>query len=327
MKESSIHYNIVTSSDQTLVPQIAVSITAMAKNLAHARIAFYLLHSQIEPKSIELLSALCGGYGNIEFHEIQVEAPERFDPLVRAGRWLRETYFPLCAHELLPDTLDRALYLDAGDTLVLGDIAPYYNCDFEDNFLVVTGEKFKEEQGQLFTFSPDDIRVPLFCSRICSGLFNSGSYVINLKKMREEGLDLSFYYALTEKLRASGQRADDEGSVYFGDQGLLSAAFVGRVKYYGYPQIRKLWYWPYNFLLGYYDYFDKKPDYQPAILHFAGVPIKPWRVNYPIFPNRFKMAGGNPRELSELKPMQLEYYFLWLEYLLLTDQALTVLGR
>lgn len=326
MKDYPIHYNIVTSSDQTLVPQIAVSITAMARNLPHAQVTFYLLHSRIEPKSVELLSALCSGYGNIELCEIQVEDPERFEPLVQAGNWLRETYFPLCTHELLPDTVDRALYLDAGDTLVLGDIASYYNCDFEDNFLLVTGEKFKEDQGQLFIFFSDDIHVPLFRSRICAGVFNSGSYMINLKRMREEGVELSYYYAFTEKLRALGQRTGEGDYVYFGDQGLLSAAFVGRIKYYGYPQIRKLWYWPYNFVLGYYDYFDEKPDYQPAILHFAGVPFKPWKANYPIFPRRFQTTGGNPRELSEIKPMQLEYYFLWLEYLFLTDQALTVLG-
>ena len=86
MKDYPIHYNIVTSSDQTLVPQIAVSITAMARNLPHAQVTFYLLHSRIEPKSVELLSALCSGYGNIELCEIQVEDPERFEPLVQVRR-------------------------------------------------------------------------------------------------------------------------------------------------------------------------------------------------------------------------------------------------
>ena len=137
------HYNILTSSDSTLIPQIAVSLTAMAKNLADDFIDFYLLHSQITPGNLQLLSTLCNGFGNIAFHEIRIDNPEIFDPLVQAGNWVRETYFPLCAHQLLPDTIERALYLDAGDTLVLGDIAPYYTCDFEDCFLIVTGQKYK----------------------------------------------------------------------------------------------------------------------------------------------------------------------------------------
>jgi len=98
------------------------------------------------------------------------------------------------------------------------------------------------------------------------------------------------------------------------------------MKYYGYPQIQDQYYWPYNFCLGYYDHFDNKPDYQPAILHFAGVPFKPWKANYPMFPKRFQTTGGTPRELTELKPILIEYYFLWLEYLFLTDQIMTMLG-
>lgn len=322
------HYHIVTSSDSTLVPQIAVSITAMAKNLARDCIDFYLLHSQIAPESIQLLQALCSGYGNIVFHEIRVENSEIFDPFVQAGRWVRETYFSLCAHQLLPDSLDRVLYLDAGDTLVVGDIAPYYNYDFEDNFLVVTGEKYKEENDRYVMFSAEDIKEPSFFSGISEGIFNSGSYVINLQKMRETGIDISDYLSLTERLRSLRRRikGKDEGPVYFGDQGLLSAAWIGKLKYYGYPQVRQLGYCPYNFTLGYYDYFDQKPDYQPAILHFAGVPFKPWKAKYPVFPKRFQTIGGTPRELSELKPIQIEYYFLWLEYLFLTDQALNMLG-
>lgn len=323
--------NILTSSDNTLVPQMAVSLTAMAKNLPHDFIDFYLLHSSLSPETVKMLSALCEGYGNISLHEVKVPDPESYDPLVQAGSWMRETYYPLCAHRLLPDTIDRILYLDAGDTLVVGDIAPYYTDDFEDNFLIVSGQSYKVENGASMLLDAEDIKnVKNFLPGILKGLFNSGSYMINLKKMREADIDLSYYYSLTEWLRKvkqdAGQAVEEKGSVYFGDQGLLSAAFVGRLKYYGYPQIRDGWYVPYNFCLGYYDHFDKKPEYQPAILHFAGVPFKPWKANFPVFPARFARSGGTPRELSELKPLQIEYYFLWLEYLFVTDKVLTVLG-
>ena len=38
------------------------------------------------------------------------------------------------------------------------------------------------------------------------------------------------------------------------------------------------------------------------------------------------IKGGSLRELDELKPLQVEYYFLWLEYLFLMDKSLTILG-
>lgn len=319
-------YNILTSSDNNLVPAMAVSLTAMAKNLAHAHVDFYLLHSQIMPENIQMLTALCNGYGNITFHEVKVQNPEDYDPLVQAGRWYRETYYPLCAHQLLPASLDRILYLDAGDTLVVGDIDPYYTCDFEDHFLLVTPQRYKLRAGMSVPYESDDIADRTMLPDILEGLFNSGSYMINLKKMRESGIDLAWYCYLTEQLRKAKAEEKEREPVYFGDQGLLSVAFVGHLKYYGYPEIRDRWYNPYNFCVGYYDYVDQKPDYEPAVIHFAGVPFKPWKAAYPIFPERFARAGGETRELSELKPQQLEYYFFWLEYLFLTDKVLSMLG-
>ncbi len=322
-------YNILTSSDNTLAPQIAVSLTAMAKNLAHAHIDLYLLHSQISPENIKLLTDLCNGYGNISFHEVIVPDPESYDPLVRAGRWYRETYYPLCAHQLLPDTMDRILYLDAGDTLIIGDIAPYYNCDFEDNFLIVTPQKYKPQGDRFVLYSSDDLSPEKgYLPDILEGIFNSGSYMINLKKMREAAIDITYYHNLTDWLqKAIAGPGDQKGPfVYFGDQGLLSAAFIGYLKYFGYPQINYVWYNPYNFCIGYYHYVEQKPAYQPAVLHFAGVPFKPWKAKYPIFPERFHRSSGNLRSLNDLKPQQVEYYLLWLEYLFLTDKVLSLLG-
>ena len=48
-------YNIVTSSDNTLIPQMAVSLTAMAKNLQNDFVDFYFLHSQVSPENISFM--------------------------------------------------------------------------------------------------------------------------------------------------------------------------------------------------------------------------------------------------------------------------------
>lgn len=117
---------------------------------------FFQWYTQITSENIKMLTDLCNGYGNISFHEIIIPDPEIYDPLVKAGRWYRETYYPLCAHQLLPDTIDRILHLEAGDTLVIGDIAPYYNCDFEDNFLIVTPQKYKPEGNDFVLYGSDD---------------------------------------------------------------------------------------------------------------------------------------------------------------------------
>ena len=49
-------YNIVTSSDNTLIPQMAVSLTAMANNLQKDYVDFYYLHSQVRPENNSYLA-------------------------------------------------------------------------------------------------------------------------------------------------------------------------------------------------------------------------------------------------------------------------------
>ncbi len=112
-------------------------------------------------------------------------------------------------------------------------------------------------------------------------------------------------------------------AVYFGDQGLMSAAFVDDVKFYDYPRIRDLWYMPYNFCLWYYDRKNEKPKYQPAIIHFAGA-FKPWDVEYHIEIKRFSHASSH--SMSELKIGQAEWYYLWHEYAICTDKILQEIG-
>ena len=62
---------------------------------------------------------------------------------------------------------------------------------------------------------------------------------------------------------------------------MLSAAFVGDIKYFGYPEIKNLWYQPYNFCIWFFDraaeICNGNPWYVPRILHFAGG-IKPWNL-------------------------------------------------
>ena len=320
-------YNIMTSCDNNLVPYVAVGLTAMAHNLKDADIDFFFLHSHVSQNNIEMLEALCEELknGKIHFHEILVPHAEIYSELAKYGTgWTGEAYYSLCAHLLLPDEIDRVLYLDAGDTLIVGDIAPYYHYDFQGKSLVVTGSRYKPYNGNLELFSADDLGdwkdgLP----GILRGIFNSGSYMMNLDKMRKDERTLADYQYLSLKLRELF--GDDNHNIYWGDQGLLSATFVGDVRYYGFPEIRNLWYMPYNFCLWYYDRMNEKPDYSPAILHFAGTAFKPWNGTYPIFTERFQKKE-QLHSMNELKNGQAGYFYLWHEYAIITNTILENIG-
>ena len=177
-------------------------------------------------KNISMLKDLCGELGNekVCFHEIFVPHAELYSELAKYGNgWAGEAYYSLCAHLLLPESIDRVLYLDAGDTLVIGDIEPYYHCDFQGKSLVVTGGRYKLLEGKLELFDTADLGdweegLP----GILRGIFNSGSYMMNLDKMRKDERTLADYQYLCGKLREL--LGKDNHMIYWGDQGLLSAA-------------------------------------------------------------------------------------------------------
>lgn len=320
------HYNIMTSCDNTIAPYVAIQLTAMAYHLADAEIDFFFLHSQVSPQTIEMLEALCRklNNGSIQFHEVPVPNAEEYQRFTQyGGQWPGEAYYALSAHLLLPDDVDEVLYLDAGDTLIVGDIAPYYDYDFLGKSLVVTASRYKVHVETLMPYTADDLgnREDML-PEILEGIFNSGSYILNLAKMRKEQRTLEDYFYLSEVLR---EIKGDNERTYCGDQGLLSAAFAGDVRYYGFPQIRNIWYRPYNFCLWYYDKMIELPDYTPAILHFVGTAFKPWCGLYPVSIPRFR-AKEPLHSMTELKNGQEGYFFIWHEYAILTDRILSEIG-
>lgn len=318
-------YNIMTSCDNHLVNYLAIGLTAMSYNLKDADVDFFFLHSRVSREKIEMLNELCiklsKEHGHIHFHEILVPDAEIYDNLAKYGNgWAGEAYYSLCAHLLLPDDVDRVLYLDAGDTLIINDIESYYHYDFQGKSLIVTGSQYKVENNELVLFESQDLgdwseNLP----RILRGIFNSGSYIMNLEQMRKDGRGLADYQYLAKTLQQLF--GSDNHKIYWGDQGLLSAAFVGDVRYYAFPEIRDLWYMPYNFCLWYYDRKNQKPEYAPAILHFAGTAFKPWKGTYPIFLERFQKKE-ELHSLDELKNGQAGYFYLWHEYAIITDGIL-----
>lgn len=319
-------YNIMTSCDDHLVNYLAVGLTAMSYHLNDAEIDFFFLHSKVSRQNINMLTELCielsKEHGLIHFHEIFVPNAEVYDNLAKyGGSWAGEAYYSLCAHLLLPDEVDRVLYLDAGDTLIIGDIDPYYHYDFQGKSLIVTGSQYKIKHNELVLFDSNDLnKQNEYLPRILRGIFNSGSYLMNLTQMRKDERSLFDYQYLSEMLQ--NLFGKDNHNIYWGDQGLLSAAFAGDVRYYAFPEIRDLWYMPYNFCLWYYDRKNQKPEYSPAILHFAGVAFKPWKGSYPIFLERFQNRE-NLHSLNELKNGQSGYFYLWHEYAIITDAILT----
>jgi len=297
MKVEKKRINIMTSCDENYAKLVPVQLLSIADNILikdsqiEYEVYYYFFHSRVSKKIVDTLHSYCDTLG-IAFIEVYIADVEPYLELKsKGGLWAHEAYFSLECHRHLPVEVDRILYIDAADVLILGNIDEYYFSDFEGCSLIATPYRYKLSSiSGLTTFKREDLnnftRLPI----ILRGVFNSGSYVINVNKMRQENVIIEHYIVLKNALNnidASVLKNEhwcidpEEGELYFGDQGLLSAAFLSDIKYFGYPEIRNLWYMPYNFCLWFFDRATEicggNPWYIPRIVHFIPS-IKPWRL-------------------------------------------------
>ena len=265
------------------------------KSLAGADVDFYLFHRGLDGDDIAGLYGFSSLLTNLRFHDVVVKDIDKYDYIASyGGGWAGEAYYSLCAHEYLPQDVDRVMYLDAGDLIVVGDIDDFYSADFEDNVILASNIRLYIDGQPVIFESEDELSDENKMLQILDSTFNSGSYMLNLDKLRRAGLTIDDYVSFTNMFLPL---ADVMPQIYFGDQGFLSACFLGDIKYYGYPKEPNLITTAFNFTMGWYNIFDHEPDFEPAVIHYAGA-AKPWQV----------------KSLSELKPRQVKWYELWIQY-------------
>jgi lipopolysaccharide biosynthesis glycosyltransferase len=289
--------NIVSSSDDRLAQFIPVQLASIGVNLKDISVDFYLLYHNISPLKLKAIRKSVQRFPNINLHCVHIANLSPYRLLADfGGGWPPETYFSLECHKYLPETADRAFFIDAGDIIFLG-CPTDYNSDFEGASLIVaqTREPYKDAPINRKLLKT---KAGLFF--VAQGYFDSGAYLINLKKFRDLNLSIDSFINLARSMpnQFTAKMRPNIGSKYFGDEGLLSTAFIGDMKFSNAG--RGLGYRPFNFRLEMFDeavlYFGQQsiPDYSPVVIHFAGVP-KPWTMP----------------DSSILKPAQIPYFNVW----------------
>jgi len=271
--------NIMSSCDGNYVKHIPVQLYSIADSLVSAgkEVYFYFFHSQIPAEEIESLRAYADVLG-IVFNEIRITETEKYAEIAsKGGGWCVEAYFSLECHRYLPPEVDRIMYIDAADILIIGDIDEFYFDDFCGCSLLVTGLRYTYGPGGAVAYVSSDLANPVDRWDILRGLFNSGVYMINVGKLRVDNMSLDDFVFLKNELE---KLYPDKDEIYYGDQGLISAAFVGDIKYFGFPETKNIWYQPYNFCIWFFDRSAEmcggNPWYTPRVLHYCGN-VKPWK--------------------------------------------------
>lgn len=262
--------NIVVTCDSNYLAPLRTMLLSLIKNNGH-KFNIYLIHSSIGDEEIARTKAFVKDISEGKSELFDIKLSDDFEESTTTFYYTKEMYYRLIAYKVLPDKLDRALYLDP-DLLVLKDIGDLYNIDFEGKHFAAAIHAFPGVQEL------NRIRIEASNTRIknigkkrgpIENYYNSGILMMNFKKLREDDRidDIMNYVDETSLL----------GSL-MPDQDLLNYVFKDSIK-----EISEL---KYNFdsrrFLSYHAIYDIDAEYvvkNTAIIHFCGS-RKPWKENY-----------------------------------------------
>jgi lipopolysaccharide biosynthesis glycosyltransferase len=172
--------NIATALNKKYLLYTGVMLVSLCENNPE-HIDAYLLHSELEEKDITKLKEALENY-DITIISLKVDRDQFDDRLPRDAQWSIETYYRLMLLDILPDYVERILYLDV-DIIVNKSLKELYNIDFEDREIIAAEDSCGKRTIELFGVKQKS----MFSSRFEKGFkyFNAGVMLLNVKKMKK----------------------------------------------------------------------------------------------------------------------------------------------
>lgn len=243
--------NILLSGDNNVASYLPVVVASVCVNHKKYICNFWLMHHQIDEENVKLIKTTVENFGGI-FHEIIVSTNELAHSSF-VDRWPVECFYYFLAYKYLPDSIDRAMYLDS-DECCFGDFSDYYFADFNGNYINVAGGEGKEDKVALVVDEKTRCRASM---QNDYSIFCSGSLMLNLDLFRKT-------FSVEEMVKAQMRRLEyiKPGDL-FADQGLLNYLFYDKAGFFEQRYQATKW------------GMTKEKFEDIRIFHFMGYP-KPW---------------------------------------------------
>ncbi|MFT4014174.1 MAG: glycosyltransferase [Paracoccus sp. (in: a-proteobacteria)] len=298
--------DVMTSFAGRDLDMVQVMILSLADAHPRDEIRFWLFEQNIPAPQIRALAEFCAGLGNVTLHPVRVPDAAAFGRLRELGGKPDSARFLwFVAHQHLPGDLDRVIYLDATDIIVAGDLVPLLHHPFMGKYLIACRE-FTDLPPLLIGGARRAHACGLpsgLIRHISRGLINSGAIVLNLRKLRRDGIGIGHYLDTAEW-------AHDRLRLGFGDQGLFSLTHGSH-----YTRLHDR----YNHR--FYAESPKRIMRDPAVIHFAGQVLKPafWRLSKEhecLVLDRLRRSGSPILRLNQRLPLRaahLPYLRRWWE--------------
>ncbi|MCD8047504.1 MAG: glycosyltransferase family 8 protein [Clostridiales bacterium] len=265
---------LLTTLNENYLPQLEVLLTSVLLSNPSERFQLYLVHRSFSAERLEELDSRCRQW-NVELFPVHVDETIFADaPVTR--QYPQEMYYRLLAPQLLPETLERILYLDP-DILVINPIRSLWELDLEGNLFAAAAHTGKTE------IANDANRIRL---KMENEYYNSGVLLIDLARGREEIVPEQIFQFAKEHPKG----------LILPDQDILNVLFGDRIK----PLDDYIWNYDARKYSSYQFRSAGKSDVSwvmehTAILHFCGK-AKPWK---PLYRHRFGVLYKHYQRLAE----------------------------
>lgn len=250
--------NLLVTLDQNYFPQLEVLLTSLELNDPGEKFTLYLLQNHLPEELLTRTANWCHARG-YEFCPVQMNG-EMFRKAPANDRYPVEMYYRLLAGQMLPEHVDKILYLDP-DILVINPLRELWEMELEENLFAAAAHTGKTE------FANDMNRIRLGVEH---DYYNSGVLLMNLKLARKEILpEKLFQYVETHRKE-----------LVLPDQDLLNALYGERIL----PLDDAVWNYDARNYNNYMmrsgaKYNSKWVMEHTSILHFCGK-AKPWKPGY-----------------------------------------------
>ena len=250
--------DLLVSLDENYLPQLRVMLYSASLNNPGVNFRVFLLHRGF---STEQLSSLSRQLEVLDMELRAVRVDERlFENAPVMKQYPQEMYYRLLAAQLLPEDMDRVLYLDP-DILVINPLTPLWRLDMGGKLFAAAAHTGMTELANNVN------RLRLGTER---DYFNSGVLLIDLARCRAEVKPEEIFSYVSEHAE----------ELLLPDQDILNALYSSRIL----ELDDALWNYDARNFKNYLMRSNGAADMEwvienTAVLHFCGR-AKPWKPHY-----------------------------------------------
>lgn len=275
--------NILISVNQRYVERAKTTLFSLRMHTKE-EIVVYLINNSLSVESTEKFGEYLKKKCDIKLHIIDTKETDLDDFPIVNSNFCVEMYYRILAQFMLPNTINRILWLDV-DMIIQKDISEFYWQDFEGNKLIAccdrqNMDKLVLERKQTLGLERD------------YQYFNSGVLLMNLALLRE---------GLSQKnlIKECKKYLD---VIFWGDQDLLNLLYRDSTKIVDWKK--------YNFQINGERFIPKAVVSKASILHYT-TGRKPWNYKYLCSTSKYywrvRIKQGSWIELLYLIPMAIVY--------------------